>query len=183
MVTKPKRTGIFDTETTGLLLPELSPLSSQPSIIEFAGVVVDENDEIIEEIEFLCNPGFKISDEITRITGIRQEQLVDQSPFKEHEQKVRDFIGGCDAVVAHNLKFDFGMVMNELKRCGTEGELNWPEKICTVEKTLIIKGHRLSLSKLHAHLFGTPFDGAHRAMVDVKALTRCFIEIRNKGYI
>jgi len=183
MVTKPKRTGIFDTETTGLLLPELSPLSSQPSIIEFAGVVVDENDEIIEEIEFLCNPGFKVSEEITRITGIRNDQIVDQPSFEHNEKRVRDFIGSCDAIVAHNLKFDYGMVNNELKRCGTNEDIVWPEKICTVEKTMIIKGHRLSLSKLHAHLFGTPFDGAHRAMVDVKALTRCFIELRNKGYI
>jgi len=52
-----------------------------------------------------------------------------------------------------------------------------------VQETEWIKGHRLSLSALHEELFGEPFSGAHRARVDVDALTRCFNELRQRGDI
>lgn len=177
------RTLIFDTETTGLLQPKIAPLIDQPSIIEFAGVVIDENLQIVEEVEFLCDPGFKISAEITKITGIKQEQLVGQKPFSEYADQIISLFSGCDEVVAHNLKFDYGMIDNELKRLGKDEELKWPKKICTVEKSYIIKGRRMKLTELHEHLFGIPFDGAHRAMVDVKALARCFVELRKRGML
>ena len=32
---------MFDTETTGLLLPEGAPLENQPQIIEFAAIAMD----------------------------------------------------------------------------------------------------------------------------------------------
>ena len=39
---------VFDTETTGLPLPETAPLESQPRIIEFAGIKLDHD---IKEID------------------------------------------------------------------------------------------------------------------------------------
>ncbi len=55
--------------------------------------------------------------------------------------------------------------------------------ICTVESTEHIKGFRLTLTKLHEHLFGEAFPSAHRAENDVRPLTRCFIELYNRGII
>jgi hypothetical protein len=49
-------------------------------------------------------------------------------------------------------------------------KIKWPDKICTVEQTVHLKGYRVSLSVLHETLFGMPFTGAHRAKVDVSAL-------------
>jgi DNA polymerase-3 subunit alpha len=174
------RTLAFDTETTGLLKSKMAKLEDQPSIIEFFGVVIDENGEEVEELEFLCYPGFEISEEIIRITGITPDMLKDEKPFSEYEEKLRVLIGSCDEVVAHNFPFDFGMIDNELKRCKTDESLTWPTKLCTIEKSMILKGHRLNLTKLHTELFGEGFPEAHRARNDVMALKRCFIEMRKR---
>ena len=39
------------------------------------------------------------------------------------------------------------------------------------------------LEELHTFLFGESFDGAHDAMVDVKATRRCFYEMVERGVI
>ena len=172
---------IFDTETTGLVKNSLVPLEQQPRIIEFFGHTVDSSTgEVISEIEFFCDPGIEIEPVITRITGIKPEDLKGQKPFSHHARQVAGMIGAADAVVAHNLSFDMALVSFEMER-GKEA-LTWPERlICTVEQTEWMKSHRLNLSSLHEELFGEAFSGAHRARVDVAALTRCFLELCKRG--
>jgi len=155
-------------------------IDHQPKIIEFYGNVVDENDEVVESLEFLCNPGIKLPKKIVQITGITDEMLADQPPFSECAENLAKFIESCDAVAAHNLSFDWAMVNNEMKRCGMKVE--WPlTRICTVENTEWIKGHRLKLAELYEYLFEEEFKDAHRAKSDVDALTKCFIELRKRG--
>ncbi len=47
---------VFDTETTGLLQPSNSPLSMQPKIIEFYGVRLNTDFEILHEFNELIYP-------------------------------------------------------------------------------------------------------------------------------
>lgn len=176
------RTLIFDTETTNLVANSLLRDSHQPFIIEFYGHIIDADGNRLEELEFLCHPGFEIEQETTKITGIRREDLKGKPRFSEFADDVIKLIQNADSVAAHNLSYDWFVVNTELKRQSLEVE--WPiTRICTVEETEWIKGHRLSLSALHEELFGAPFSGAHRARVDVEALTRCFVELRNRGDI
>lgn len=172
---------IFDTETTGLVKNSLIPLANQPRVIEFFGHSVDaDTGEVLTEIEFLCNPNVRLDPTITRITGIKQEDLDGQPPFSHHAQKIAQTIGDADAVAAHNLSFDMALIEADCQRCGVQ--LNWPaRKICTVEETEWMKGHRLSLGMLHEELFGEPFKDAHRARNDVEALTKCFLELHRRG--
>lgn len=175
------RAFIFDTETTGLVKNSLIPLASQPRIIEFFGQTVDdETGQVIEEIEFFCNPGIDLPPEITRITGIKPEDIKGAPQFAGFCGKVQEAIEGADAVVAHNLSFDMALVEADCLRCSANPA--WPARlICTVEQTEWIKGHRLSLTDLHQYLFDEPFKGAHRARHDVEALTRCYLELRKRG--
>lgn len=176
------RTFIFDTETTDLVQNSMLPEKLQPHIIEFYGQVLDEDFNVVNEIEFFCKPPVELTAEITRITGITKEMLKDADPFSRNEWKVRKALADCDELVAHNLSFDTAMLRFEFERCKLLQTVKWPQVlICTVEQTEWIKGHRLSLSALHEHLFGEPFTGAHRARVDVQALTRCFVELRKRG--
>lgn len=172
---------VFDTETSGLIKNRLVPLDQQPRIIEFFGQLVDtETGETLEELEFFCDPGIQIEPIITRITGIKPEQLQGQPPFKHFAAQVIELIGKADALVAHNLSFDMAMVENDIKRASHE--VHWNHRlICTVEQTEWMRGHRLNLSALHEELFGEPFAGAHRARVDVDALARCFLELFKRG--
>lgn len=173
---------ILDTETTGLFKNCELPLGQQPRVIEFFGHIVSDDGEVHEELEFIVDPGIPISEEITKITGIKPEDVAGKPRFLTEEGRVRAIIGRADAIVAHNLSYDWAVINTELKRAGTEDKVKWPvTRICTVQETEWIKGHRMNLSMLHEHLFGKPFTGAHRARVDVAATTRCFLELKARG--
>jgi DNA polymerase III epsilon subunit-like protein len=172
---------IYDTETTGLLLPDNAPVEKQPKIIEFYAVKLNENFEIIDEVNHLIHPSELISDEITRITGIKNRDLDGKPTFQEVAADIHGIIEGTDLLVAHNLSFDLGMVTNECKRWAIEPPT--PKRtLCTVEATMGIKGFRLSLPRLHYILFQKEFK-AHRAKADVFALVRCFHELTERGVI
>ena len=142
----------------------------------------DKTFPIAEELEFFCDPGKPLSEEVQRITGIKPEQVAGQPKFSERAAEVKAMIEGADAVVAHNLSYDMAVVDFEMERAGLVVE--WPaERVCTVESTEHLKGFRLSLSALHEELFGEPFSGAHRARADVEALTRCYLHLVEMGEI
>lgn len=168
---------IFDTETTDLISNSLLDLKHQPRIIEFYGELVDvRKGKVLERLEFLCDPGIMIQPKTTEITGITQEMLKGQPPFRTFADKVKAIMSRATAVVAHNLSYDHQILTFEFQRI--KDELRWPAiKICTVQETEFIKGRRMSLSEMHEHFFKEKFEGAHRARQDVEALTRCFLQM------
>lgn len=174
---------VFDTETTGLVKNRSVRLENQPRVIEYAAIRVNPKGKEIDRLEFLCDPGIPISEEITKITGIKPAAVKGKPPFKAHVKDLVKLHMNIKGVVAHNLSFDmaiidFAMRMAEVKTWG------WPpRKICTVESTVHIKGRRMSLSELHESLFNDGFDGAHRAMNDVEALKRCLLQLAATGVI
>jgi len=175
------KTLVFDTETTDLIKNKLQSLDKQPHIIELFGVSLDLEGNELDHYHFMFDPGFVISDEIIRITGITPDMLAGKPKFKQHAEEIKRIIEFHDEVVAHNLSYDRAVVDFEMKRAGIEVE--WPELICTVEATEHIKGFRLNLNGLHELLFGEPFAGAHRAENDVRALANCFRELRTTGNV
>tara|TARA_Y100000310_G_C20463774_1_gene706618 strand:+ start:355 stop:888 length:534 start_codon:yes stop_codon:yes gene_type:complete len=174
------KTLIFDTETTALVPNSLIDEKHQPHVTEFYGHVINEKGKQLHELTFLCNPGVKIPDKVVRITGITDELLKDEPSFAAFDDMVVALIDQADEVVAHNLSYDMFVIDTELKRLGKAAR--WPlKRLCTVEETEWFKGFRLNLGTLHEHLFGEPFKGAHRAKGDVDALTKCFLELRERG--
>ncbi len=166
---------IFDTETTGLLLPEPADIKKQPYIIEFYGCKINENFDFLEEFETLIKPPIPISQEITKITKIEDKHVAGKPVFPLIFKDLAKFFTGVDILVAHNLAFDLGMLNNELRRLDKVNRFPWPRhQICTVEKSNHIKGYRLNLTRLHNLAFGKGFANAHRAKDDVFALVRCF---------
>lgn len=177
---------IFDTETTGLPAKS-SDLKLQPKIIELAAIGLDlDTGEEFGRFDSLFNPEQRLDPIITKITGLKDEDLRDAPLFGEKAPAFLSLVQKADAIVAHNLSFDHSLVTFEFMRLGMEER--WfsaiPKgRICTVEQTIFLKRHRLRLSDLHEFLFGEPFAGAHRAMVDVEALVRCCIELRKRGIL
>lgn len=180
-------TAIFDTETTGLVKNGGQPLAKQPHIIEFSGLLVEPDGKIVKELDFILDPGVTLDSIITKITGLTNADVKGKSKWSEKVDDVIDFFSQADRVVAHNLSFDRKMVDFEMERKFGDkvSEVKfWPaDQVCTVEATEHLKGYRMSLTVLHEYLFNQPFEGAHRAMVDVKALTRCYVELVNRGVI
>jgi DNA polymerase III alpha subunit (gram-positive type) len=173
---------VFDTETTDLISNSAIPLDKQPYVIEFFGHIVDDAGTIHEELEFMCSCPVPIPAIVTKITGLRDNDIAGFPPFKDHIKDIQAIFDKADAIVAHNLSFDLGMLQNDGKRNGYE--FKFPAiKICTVEETEHIKGFRLDLTSLHLHLFDEGFLAAHRARNDVNALTRCYLELRKRGVV
>lgn len=172
---------IFDTETTGFLVPENSDLSMQPKIIEFYGVKLNEEFEILGELNELIHPGEPISEFITGITGITNAMVEGKPYFIDVAEDIVNFFYGADLSVAHNHGFDAGMLDVEYKRLDRE-MLPAKNQLCTVEATMGMTGHRLSLTRLHWMLMQQEFK-AHRAKDDVFALVRCFHNLTESGVI
>lgn len=174
-----------DTETTGLLKPDAVDVKEQPYIIEYYGCRVDsETFKLEQEFETFIKPPVPISDEITKITSITERMVANAPKFADVYTELCYLHEGARCVVAHNASFDISMLANELLRIDKLIHFPWPmHHICTIERTYKIKGYRLSLQKLHEHLFGKGFKDAHRAKTDVFAMVRCFHKLVEDGII
>ena len=175
---------IFDTETTGLVRNMATPLSRQPKVIEYFGLVLEGEGADLVEVETygaLIHPGERITDEITRITSITNADLEGQVGFGAHIDRIEALTASADMVVAHNLSFDRKMMEFEFRRQGRE--FSYKKGCCTVNGTEHIKGHRMKMGDLYEMLFGERFEGAHRAEADVRALARIYVELLKRSLL
>jgi DNA polymerase-3 subunit alpha len=175
---------IFDTETTGLIDNHLVPLDRQPYIIEYYGVLTDLiTGEDEAEQWFLVKPPVMdvVTEKIQGITSITPLMLQGAPTFAKVADTIKAAIEAAPIVLAHNVSYDVEMIDIEFERLGHH--IKWPRKICTIEQTIHVKGHRMTMAGLHEYLFGEKFDGAHRARVDVQALKRCCLELMRRDML
>jgi DNA polymerase III epsilon subunit-like protein len=179
---------IFDTETTGLILPGANDISKQPYITDIychkQARDKDGNVLVTSIFHKLLKPPIPITAEITKITGVTDESRANSPSFVMIWEEMAEFFCGVDRMVAHNVAFDRSMLANELLRCDKVLKFPWPRQhICTVEKSLKYEQRRLNLTRLHEYLFGTGFVDAHTAKGDVVPLVRCYNEMVKRGDI
>jgi DNA polymerase-3 subunit epsilon len=161
---------IFDTETTGLVKHSLTPLKDQPYIIELGTIVWDTVTDQTAERAWLMNPGVKLEAIITKITGLRDEDVVDEPPFSAYVDAIANTFFQANVMVAHNVEFDLAMLHNELKRCDRQ-QFPWPDTtMCTVRQYEHAFGHRPTLQQLYQHVLGKPLAQTHRALDDCRAV-------------
>lgn len=175
---------IADTETTGIHPNRTLRLDKQPEIIEFYGHVVDlRTGERFEEIDELIKPKTPVDQESKAFKKVQitNAMLSEKPHFEAFAPRIKTMIESSELFITHNVSFDTDMIEIEFERLGQK--INWPQRLCTVEQTVYLKGYRMSLSNLHEYLFGSKFEGAHRAKVDVEALTRCCVELHARGVI
>jgi DNA polymerase III epsilon subunit-like protein len=172
----PMKMAVIDWETSGLPLHPSAELVKQPRAIEFGGVVVDENGNELDELEFMCNPGFAIEEIITKITGITRGDLYDKPRIGEHLPRLRKFFEGVDVLCAHNLPFDSTIMWIELRHAGIK-DWPWPRyNICTAQLYTELYGYRPKLQELYFDVIGKEFAQEHRALSDVRALAEVVLE-------
>jgi DNA polymerase III alpha subunit (gram-positive type) len=158
------------------------PINRLPEIVEFCGITLNlETGEILKEIDTLIKPSKSVTEETTKITGLRDEDLEGAGAFADKKDGIRNLIESAPLVIAHNLSYDKEMIDIEYERLGET--IRWPRLLCTVEATIYLKGYRMNLTGLHEYLFGTGFPSAHRARNDVEALVRCCVELHKRGEI
>ena len=176
---------VFDTETTGLPLPETAPLDNQPKIIEIALVKLDFDLNETNRFETLINPEVPIPMSASAVNNINDSDVKDKPPFAGVYNELCNFFLGEKDVYAHNCPFDMSMLTFELKRLGYEYKFPYPpEQMCTVELSRPLlqtedAPRSLRLIDLYHHAFEEKHK-AHRAMSDVEALIRYIKWMRKK---
>lgn len=169
----------LDVETTGL-----EPATE--SIIEF-GAQRYVNGEVREQLSVAINPGKRIPENITRITGIRNEDVADAPRFGDVYQQIREFIGS-DPVVGHNVSFDMRFLENSARRLENDFT-DWAGKdrvykyfpqqqhdTMTLARLYLPFLPSFALSSLAAH-FRLENKGAHRALPDAEMTGSLFLEL------
>lgn len=153
----------FDVETTGLN-PQLGDRICE------VGIVVAQDEKIIETYTSLVNPLRPISPGAAAVNGLTDELLCNQPIFAEIADEVVSRLHG-QIVVCHNAPFDLGFLQSELNRLGR----SWQPR--QVIDTLQLARRYFnfasnSLSAVAATL-GILVQDAHRALSD--ALTTYYV--------
>lgn len=161
---------VADTETTGIPLPSSVPIEKQPRIIEL-GLVVRSFDEIIGEYNWLFNPGnLPLPQEITKITGLTDADLIDQLSFKEQLDEIIEIFSGADVFIAHNAPFDTSILKFALQMAECNN-FPWPDIIiCSAQEMMSHFGYRPKAAELYEHFVGKKIKQTHRALDDAKML-------------
>ncbi len=185
---------VFDTETTGFSSKD-RPLSEQPYIVQFAGILGEASQEKgfveIERINLMIKPRISIPFGASQVHGIYDKDVENAPYIEEVISQILRFLNTADLVVGHNIEFDEQIIRDELARLGRNGDYQPMKSLCTMRTSTDyckLPGRGFSfksprLSELHKHLFGEYFTGAHDAMFDVEATARSFGELLKREVI
>ena len=152
---------IIDVETTGG-----SP--SIDRIIEIA-VIVYDGQNILEQYSSLVNPRRNIDKYVTQLTGITDKMVKNAPTFEEIQDKIWQLTEG-NIFVAHNVKFDYGMIRSEYKRIGTDFVRKHIDTV-TLSQKVLPGFSSYSLGSLCDSL-GIIIENRHRALGDAEATVK-----------
>ena len=168
---------LFDTETTGLNF-------SRDEIIEFAAVVVERhNGEILVTQEYdeliTLSPGSTVPPEIERLTGISNQDILDQGIPKEQLcRDIAQMIAGNTLMLAYNAHFDLSFLFYLLLRNGNPTILKGKDKLdlLTVYKDRHSYPHKLC-NAIEVYNLSGKVVNSHRAVDDVLATVEVMKEM------
>lgn len=137
-------------------------------------IVVHDGEKVVNTFSTLLNPERSIPWQITQITGITDEMVVNAPKFFEVAKQIVQLTEG-KIFVAHNVNFDYSFVREEFLRLGYDFQRR---QLCTVRLSRkVFPGlSSYSLSNLKKH-FQIHAEKSHRALDDTLATTRLFEKI------
>ncbi len=162
---------ILDTETTGLKVRE------GDRIVEVGCLELVNYQPTGRSFQSYVNPERPVSAKTTEITGITDDQLVNEPKFAEIVDAFLEFIGD-DKLVIHNAEFDLGFINGELER------LNLPliERSRTIDTLAIARkkfpGSPASLDALCRRFkIDNSARDKHGALLDSELLAEVYLEL------
>jgi DNA polymerase-3 subunit epsilon len=167
---------VVDVETTG------AGQRRNDRITEI-GIALVQGERIEMVLDTLVNPEVPIAPMVTALTNITNTMVRDAPPFEEVADEVLTHLSGR-VFVAHNARFDWGLVARELRR--TRGfELIGPQ-VCTVRlsRRLVEGVESCSLDSM-SRFFDLENPARHRAggdaLVTARLLHRLLPKARERG--
>ncbi|HPS65823.1 MAG TPA: exonuclease domain-containing protein, partial [Ignavibacteria bacterium] len=152
---------VCDVETTGL-----SPVDNRMTEIALIKI---EDGEISDRYTTLINPKQYISNFITNLTGITNEDVFDKPEFSEISGKILEFIDFNNPLLifsGHNVSFDYKFLKTSFDRAENSFQIDLPTLCtCKLARRLLPSLKSKSLSSVAKH-FGITQKRMHRAYDD-----------------
>ena len=157
---------VFDIETTGF-----SPVNNR--IIEIGAVKVKDG-EPADVFKSLVNPGLKLPEFITEVTGITDDLLEGERQIKE---VLPEFIEFCDTdvVMGHNLMFDYSFIKVNAVNLNLEFDKSGIDTLKIAKKHLAGLESR-KLDYLCSY-YGIEDKEHHRAYNDAMVTSRLYLKL------
>lgn len=148
-----------DIETTGSRV-------QYDRVIEI-GILRVEEGRLVKTYNKLVNPEMYLSPYIEQMTGISSLELERAPVFDEVKEEIMEMLDNS-VFVAHNVRFDYGFLKNELRRYGLDLSL---KQLCTVKLSRALYPHyrKHNLDAL-IDRFNFNCEKRHRAFDDARIL-------------
>lgn len=185
----------LDTETTGLPPEPPTPTTEPdawPRIVEMGWQTYSTDRQQLARNALLVRPdGFEIPDEAVDVHGITTQEARDSGKeittvLKTFKQALED----VDVIVAHNARFDLGVLLAEFYRAGIDTSLADLPVICTMRSAVefcrhegTTTGNFPSLGTLYEALTDRSPTREHRAGADVQTLVSCFWKLVSRDVV
>ncbi len=155
---------VFDLETTGFS-------SIKDKIIEIGAVKV-ERGKITERFSTFVNPKVPIPFEITKLTGITDQMVMDAPGIEVVLKEFMDFVG--DAVlVAHNAGFDVGFIEQNCRYQDIVPQFTYVDTVAMARILLpTLAKFKLNIVAAALHI---SLENHHRAVDDAYATAEIFV--------
>ncbi len=174
---------VVDLETTGL-----DPQND--TIIEIGAILYRDGEEA-ETFESLINPGRPIPEFITRLTGIRDEDVRDKPTIEEVFADLENFLAH-KTFVGHQVNFDASFIEYQFRKRHDDFD-RWENPAQRFKYFGRVRLDTLFLSRILlpflprmklgvvAAYFGIDLENAHRAIDDARATGRIFLELLDRA--
>lgn len=183
----------YDTETTGFPAKAGAPLSECPFIVQLAAILIDDDEGEIASLNTIIKPdGWEIPETASDIHGITTEKAERFGiPVAVAMAMFSNLCRVSEQAVAHNDEFDVKLISYEIERLNKPNVLMEKPRFCTMKATTNLcklpgrygQYKWPKLIEAHQHFFGEGFDGAHDALVDVRACHRVHMHLLKNNLI
>lgn len=156
---------VFDLETTGLDI-----VNDRVIQLSYIKIYPDGTEE---RNNFLINPGRRIPEFVSDLTGIDDERIKDAPSFKQLSTTLAETFKGCDFAGFNSNRFDVPLLAEEFLRAGVDFDFSKCRLIDA--QTIFHKMERRNLAAAYEFYCGRKMEEdfeAHRADQDTEATYR-----------
>jgi ATP-dependent DNA helicase DinG len=181
---------IFDTETNGL--PKKNNDFSEINMLELGYLIMDDKFNIIRENNDIIKGDFQVPEIITELTGITKEKTDEGICIDIVLNKFLYDIKHVDYILAHNNRFDLGILKEEMRRNNKSylyqniimKKINL-DSIQIFKKEILkknIKNYKLQTIYNYFHQDQDEYVQTHRALDDCYLLQKSLISLLKSDF-
>ena len=182
---------VFDLETTGLpkkwnVHPFQTANYDTCRVINIGYVLLDKHNTILKKVDHLIKHEKRVDVTNSEIHGITNQEIEESGiPLNTALKEFMGDIYTCKKLVAHNIDFDFNVLLSELYRKYEScrriiGQMYTKELVCTMKigKRFMKVTKFPKLVELYKHIHDIYWEQTHRALDDAVVCAACYVHMQ-----